>query len=196
MAAGASPVQSPLGQWSPTILHLKPFSWKTLFPWTWVGMMVLGWFKCITLLCILFLLLLHQLHADHQALITSHRLGTLVLDHLSALETSRPFSSARGWVYLGFLGASGPFIIFKISFYWSKVDLQCYVSFSCTAKLFSYTYTYIPSFSDYLPVSLQSQIITEYWVEFPGLYNRSLLIIFLFHSLLTLPPALPRRVNT
>ena len=28
--------------------------------------------------------------------ITSHRLRTLVLDHLSALETSRPFSSVCG----------------------------------------------------------------------------------------------------
>ena len=36
------------------------------------------------------------------------------------------------------------FIIFKIFvLYWNRVDLQCCVSFKCTAKWFSYTYTYI-----------------------------------------------------
>ena len=36
--------------------------------------------------------------------------------------------------------------------YWSIVDLQCYLSFRCTEKWFSYTYTYIHSFSDSFPM--------------------------------------------
>ena len=47
---------------------------------------------------------------------------------------------------------------FKINFYWSTVDLQCCVSFYCTAKCTSYTYAYIHSFLDYVP----KQVITEY----------------------------------
>ena len=39
---------------------------------------------------------------------------------------------------------------------WSIIDLQCWVSFRCTAKWFSYTYTYIHSSSDSFPI----QIIT------------------------------------
>ena len=54
-----------------------------------------------------------------------------------------------------------PYLIFIL--YGSLVDLQCYVSFRYTAKWFSYTYTYIHSFSDCFPI----QIITEYWVVFP-----------------------------
>ena len=33
----------------------------------------------------------------------------------------------------------------KVFFYWSRADLQCCVSFRCTAKWFSYTYIYIYS---------------------------------------------------
>ena len=36
--------------------------------------------------------------------------------------------------------------------YWNIVDLQCCVSFRCAAKWFSYTYTYIHSFSDSFPI--------------------------------------------
>ena len=41
---------------------------------------------------------------------------------------------------------------FKINFYWSIVDLQCCVSFRCTAKWISYAYTYIHSFLDSIPI--------------------------------------------
>ena len=58
------------------------------------------------------------------------------------------------------------------------VELQCCASFCCTAKWFSYTYTYIYSFSDCFPIS----VITEYWVRFLVLYSRSLLIIYLLYS--------------
>ena len=52
------------------------------------------------------------------------------------------------------------FLIFIL--YWSIVGLQCCVSFRCTAKWFSYTYTYISSFSDSFPV----WVITSYSLNF------------------------------
>ena len=58
--------------------------------------------------------------------------------------------------------------------YWSIVDLQCCISFRHTAKWFSYTYTYTYSF----PIKL----ITEYWVEFPVLCSRSLLVIYCIYN--------------
>ena len=41
------------------------------------------------------------------------------------------------------------FLIFIL--YWG-IDLQCCFSFRCTAKWFSYTYTYIHPFSDCFPI--------------------------------------------
>ena len=46
---------------------------------------------------------------------------------------------------------------FKI-LYWSIVDLQCCVSFRCTAKWIMYAYTYIYSFSDLFPYKLLQNI--------------------------------------
>ena len=42
-------------------------------------------------------------------------------------------------------------VVYFLKFYWSKVDLQCCISFRCIAKWFSYIYiyTYIHSFSVY-----------------------------------------------
>ena len=68
--------------------------------------------------------------------------------------------------------------LFLINFYWSIIDLQCCVSFCCIAKWVGYTYTYIPSFLDSIPV----EVTTEYWVEFPVLYSRSLLVIYFTYS--------------
>ena len=62
--------------------------------------------------------------------------------------------------------------------YWNIVDLQCYVSFRCAAKWFSYTYTCIYSFSNSFPI----EVITEYWVEFPVIYSRTLLVIYFIYS--------------
>ena len=68
---------------------------------------------------------------------------------------------------------------FFINFYWSLVGLQCCVSFRRTAKCISYTYTYIRSFLDSLPI----EVITDYWVAFPVLYSRFLLVIYFIHSI-------------
>ena len=40
----------------------------------------------------------------------------------------------------------------KKKFYWSRVDLQCNVSFRYTAKWISYMYTYTHSFLDSIPI--------------------------------------------
>ena len=46
------------------------------------------------------------------------------------------------------------------------VDLQCCISFCCTSEGISYTYTYIHSFFNSIPI----YAIIEYWIEFPVLY--------------------------
>ena len=51
-------------------------------------------------------------------------------------------------------------------FYWSVVDLQCCVNFECKTKGFIHIYIFVPI-----------KVITEYRVEFPMLYSRSLLTI-------------------
>ena len=63
-------------------------------------------------------------------------------------------------------------------FFWSTIDLQCCVSFRCAAKWIYCTYTYIHSFLD----SFHMLAITQYWVEFPVLYSRSLLVIYFIYS--------------
>ena len=47
-------------------------------------------------------------------------------------------------------------LTYFLNFYWHVVDLQCCVSFRCTAKCIKYTY--LKSFLDYFPI----QVTTEY----------------------------------
>ena len=77
--------------------------------------------------------------------------------------------------------------IFLINFYWSIVALQCCVSFYRTAKWISYTYTYIPSFWDFLPI----YVTTEHWVEFPELYSRFSLVTYFMHSINSIYMSIP-----
>ena len=60
------------------------------------------------------------------------------------------------------------------------------VCFRYTAKWFSYMYTYVYSFSG----SFLIRVITEYWADFPVLYSRSLLVIYLiYRSMYMLMPS-------
>ena len=54
-----------------------------------------------------------------------------------------------------------------------------FVSLYCTAKWISHTYTYTPSFLDFLPI----WVTTEYWIEFPELYSRFSLVIYFIHRI-------------
>ena len=77
--------------------------------------------------------------------------------------------------FITFLKINILFKNFKI-LYWNIVDLQSCVS-RCTAKWFSYPCTCNYSLSNSFPI----QVITEYWSEFPVLYNRSLLVLYLIY---------------
>ena len=59
------------------------------------------------------------------------------------------------------------------------VALQCCVSFCYGTKWISYTFTYTPTFLDFLPI----YVTTEPWVEFPGLYGRFSLVTYFIHSI-------------
>ena len=70
------------------------------------------------------------------------------------------------------------FLFLHLILYRHIVDLHCCVSFRCTAKGFSYTYTYIYYFSDF------SSQIGYYRIlgRVPVLYNRILLVIYSIYS--------------
>ena len=53
---------------------------------------------------------------------------------------------------LFFLKAQFTYFFLLINFYWSVVSLQCCISFRHTAKWVTFTYTYIHSSSDFLPI--------------------------------------------
>ena len=61
---------------------------------------------------------------------------------------------------------------------------KCCVSFCCTAKWISRTYTYISSCLDFLPI----WVSTEHWVEFPVLSTRFTCVCSVAQSHLTLWP--------
>ena len=73
--------------------------------------------------------------------------------------------------YQGFICSQ----LFKINFYWNIIASWYCVSFCCAAKWIGYTYTYIYSISDFLPI----RITTEHWVEFPVPYSRLSLVIYM-----------------
>ena len=64
--------------------------------------------------------------------------------------------------------------------YWSIVDLQCCISFTYTAKWIDYMYTYILSFF-FFKILLPDRSL-EYWVEFPVLCSRPLLVTCFIYS--------------
>ena len=76
------------------------------------------------------------------------------------------------------------FYLIKMFLSRSIVDLQCCISFRHTETKFGYTYIF---FSDLFP----SQVITKHLVQFPMLYSRYLLVIYLiYHSIYMLIPNL------
>ena len=101
----------------------------------------------------------------------------LLLIMLSTIENVKRTNFKQGNIWPGLF-------LFFSKFYWNTVDLQC-VTFTI-AKLISYTYTYIHSFSDCFPI----YVIAEYCVEFPVLYSKSLLVrYFIYSSAFILTPS-------
>ena len=79
-----------------------------------------------------------------------------VISHLINPPVLWIFSPSLVQLYTSFLRVGG-----------SIADLQCCISFRCTAKWISYTYTYILLFLDSFPIKV---ITFEHWVKFPVLY--------------------------
>ena len=63
-------------------------------------------------------------------------------------------------------------------FCWDIVYLQCCTSFKHMAQWFNYTYICVCVY--FFLHSLPLYVLTEYHVEFPVLYSRSLLVIYLY----------------
>ena len=98
------------------------------------------------------------------------KLGNLLL-FLSQICSARPFLF---WVF-----GQVTFSLLKKMFYWSIVDLQCCVSFRSTAKQINWhTSTIFKRFFSLKKI----KAITEYWVDFPLLYSRFLLVIYFIYT--------------
>ena len=86
---------------------------------------------------------------------STHSSSPLLLpvpEFLLHLETVFPCLALHHMLVEYFFFSHLKCIFFKKNFHWSIVDLQCCVRFGCTAKWFSYTYTYIHSFLDSFPI--------------------------------------------
>ena len=78
------------------------------------------------------------------------------------------------------LGLNGrySFIFLFHNFYQCIIDVQCCVSFFCTAKWINYANTYIYPFLDSIPI----YIIIEYFIQFPVLYSSFMVIYFIYRG--------------
>ena len=70
------------------------------------------------------------------------------------------------------------FLFFNILNFLLEYSCFTLLCFRCTAKWISYTYTYIPSFLDFLPIL----VTTEHWVEFPVLHSRFSLVVYFIYQ--------------
>ena len=88
-----------------------------------------------------------------------------------------PHRCPLGQTHLGSLH----FYLFLFLFFWSRVDLQCWVSFLCTARSISHAHIFIYPLSD----SLQS-------TGLPVVYSSSLSVIcFIYSTVYMLIPIYP-----
>ena len=79
----------------PNLLSIETDFKENRFSMDWGGVMIWGWFKCITFIVTLFLSLLHQLHLRSSDL-RSGRLGTPALKHpATSVQSEVEFSPSR-----------------------------------------------------------------------------------------------------
>ena len=78
------------------------------------------------------------------------------------------------------LGHMGAGLLFSFNlFYWSIIDSQCCVNFCSIAEWFSYTH--ITSSFIFFSVIIYHRILnTGYWIPFPALHSRTLLLSILY----------------
>ena len=75
------------------------------------------------------------------------------------------------------------FLFYLFIKYWNIIEYYNYITMVLISvcnkviQLYIHTYIYI-----YIYIYFPMQVITEYWVEFPVLYSKSLLIIYFMYS--------------